>query len=183
MGDRALWGMLRVSVLSPSAHPRFTSFIPISISLGEDLRACGSLAGNEEGQGAGRAAIPPSPSILSTEVQQPWSSCRGLLLQPRQALRRPGIHLPDHPLHLRLHPGSRALTTNLLCAMLNGVPGSDGAYKMLLPHNNKRSPLWVVLQFGTGPCQPSDDSVGDRGGTVSLFRFVLSHLISFLGLL
>lgn len=179
-----------MSVLSPSAHPCFTSFFPISISLGEDLRACGSLAGNEEGHGAGRAAIPPSPSILSTEVQQPWSSfsphfssCQGLLLQPRQALRRPGIHLPDHPLHLRLHPGSRALTTNLLCAMLNGVPGSDSAYKMLLPQNNKTSSLWVVLQFGTGPSQPSDDSGGDRGGRVSLFRFVLSHLISFLGLL
>lgn len=41
-----------VSVFSPSAHPLFTSFFPISMShsiqdgLGENLRASGSLAGN-----------------------------------------------------------------------------------------------------------------------------------------
>lgn len=149
----------------------------------------GALLGTRKDTGRGGLLshpVPQSSPFKCNSCGHPsatFSSCQGLLLQPRQALRRPGIHLPDHPLHLRLHPGSRALTTNLLCAMLNGVPGSDSAYKMLLPHNNKTSPLWVVLQFGTGPCQPSDDSVGDRGGTVSLFRFVLSHLISFLGLL
>lgn len=34
---------------------------------------------------------------------------------------------------------------NLLCTMLNVVPGSSGAYKMLLHDKNKNGPLWEIL--------------------------------------
>lgn len=71
--------------------------------------------------------------------------------------------------------------TNILCAILIGVPGSDSAYKRLLHHNNKTSPLSCFTEktylLGAGPCHSSDYLESGQSGKVALFHFVLSHPI------